>query len=87
MGCLCSGGGAHFPALELLFDLLCNLFEPLLRVIEGLGEPVLIHVSESQVSDKNMKCVREIEILVEQQTPQGILVRDDAGPVINKLSQ
>jgi len=31
--------------------------------------------------------VRETEILVEQQPPQGVFVRDDAGLVINKLSQ
>ena len=35
---------------------------------------------------KNVKCVRETEILVEQQTPQGVLVCDHAGRVINKLS-
>ena len=30
--------------------------------------------------------MRETEILVEQQTPQGVLVCDHAGGVINKLS-
>ena len=35
---------------------------------------------------KNVKCVRETEILVEQQPPQGVLSCDDAGLVINKLS-
>ena len=30
--------------------------------------------------------MRETEILVEQQTPQGVLVCDHAGRVINKLS-
>ena len=33
-----------------------------------------------------MKCVRETEILVEQQTPQGVLVCDHAGLVIKKFS-
>ena len=33
-----------------------------------------------------MKCVRESEILVEQQPPQRVLVCDHAGRVINKLS-
>ena len=33
---------------------------------------------------KNVKCVRETEILVEQQTPQGVFVCDHAGLVINK---
>ena len=46
--------GAHFPALELLFDLLCNFLEPLLRVVKGLGESVLVHVPGSQVSDENV---------------------------------
>ena len=36
---------------------------------------------------KNVWCVRETEILVEQQPPQGVLVCDHAGRVINKLSQ
>ena len=34
-----------------------------------------------------LSCVRETEILVEQQPPQGVLVCDHAGPVINKFSQ
>ena len=34
---------------------------------------------------ENVKCVREPEILVEQQPPQGVL--DHAGRVINKFSQ
>ena len=35
---------------------------------------------------KNVQCVRENEILVEQQPPRGVLVCDHAGFVINKLS-
>ena len=35
---------------------------------------------------KNVKCVKETEILVEEQTPQGVFVCDHAGPVINKFS-
>jgi len=35
---------------------------------------------------KNVKCVRETEILVEQQPPQGVVVCDHAGLVINKFS-
>ena len=35
---------------------------------------------------KNMKCVRQTEILVEQQPPQGVFVCDHAGLVINKFS-
>ena len=33
-----------------------------------------------------MKCLRETEILVEQQPPQGVFVCDHAGLVINKFS-
>ena len=36
---------------------------------------------------KNVSCVREIEILVEQQPPQGVLECDHAGLVINKFSR
>ena len=36
---------------------------------------------------KNVSFVRETEILLEQQTPQGVLVCDHAGLVINKLSR
>ena len=32
---------------------------------------------------KNVKCVKEIEILVEQQSPQGFFVRDHAGLAIH----
>jgi len=35
---------------------------------------------------KNVKCVRETEIPVEQQPPQGVFVCDHAGRVINKFS-
>jgi len=35
---------------------------------------------------KNVQCVKETEILVEQQPPQGVLVCDHAGLVINKFS-
>ena len=35
---------------------------------------------------KHVQCVRETEILVEQQPPQGVLVWDHAGLVINKFS-
>ena len=35
---------------------------------------------------KNVQCVRETEILGEQQPPQGFLVCDHAGLVINKFS-
>ena len=35
---------------------------------------------------KNVQCVRETEILVEQQPPQGVLVCDHAGLVINTFS-
>ena len=35
---------------------------------------------------KNVLCVRETEILVEQQPPQGVFVCDHVGLVINKLS-
>ena len=35
---------------------------------------------------KNVWCVRETEILVEQQTPQGVFVCDHAGFVINEFS-
>ena len=35
---------------------------------------------------KNVHCVGENEILVEQQPPQGVLVCDHAGLVINQLS-
>ena len=36
---------------------------------------------------KNVQCVRETEILVEQQPPQGVLVCDYAGLVINEFSK
>ena len=35
---------------------------------------------------KNVLCVRETEILAEQQPPQGVSVCDHAGLAINKLS-
>ena len=35
---------------------------------------------------KNVYCVRETEILVEQQPPLGVFVCDHAGLVINKFS-
>jgi len=35
---------------------------------------------------KNVQCVSETEILVEQQPPQGVFACDHAGLVINKLS-
>ena len=35
---------------------------------------------------KNVSCVRETEILVEQQPPQGVFVCDHAGLVMNKFS-
>ena len=35
---------------------------------------------------QQVKCVRETEILVEQQPPQGVFVCDHAGHVINKFS-
>ena len=35
---------------------------------------------------KNVQCVRETEILVEQQPPQGVFVCDHAGLVINRFS-
>ena len=35
---------------------------------------------------KNVECVRETELLVEQQPPQGVFVCDHAGLVINKFS-
>jgi hypothetical protein len=38
------------------------------------------------LSFKNVKCVRETEILAEQQPPRGVLVCDHAGLVINQLS-
>jgi len=34
----------------------------------------------------NVQCVRETEILVEQQPPQGVLVCDHAGRVTNKFA-
>ena len=36
---------------------------------------------------KNVQCVRETEILVEQQPPQGVSVCDHAGRVINEFSR
>ena len=36
---------------------------------------------------ERVKCVRETEILVEQQPPQGVFVCDHAGLVINKFSR
>jgi len=35
--------------------------------------------------EKNVYCVRETEILVEQQPPQGVFVCDHAGLVINNF--
>ena len=35
---------------------------------------------------KNVKCVRETEILVEQQPPQGVFVCEHAGCVINNFT-
>ena len=38
-------------------------------------------------SFKNVQCVGETEILVEQQPPQGVFLCDHAGPVINQPSR
>ena len=45
-----------------------------------------VHLAPPSPFFKNVKCVRETEIRVEQQPPQGVYVCDHAGLVINKCS-
>ena len=52
------------------------------------GEPWKQANPQSRLNNlfQDVQCVRETEILVEQQAPQGVFVCDHAGLVINKLS-
>ena len=57
--------------------------------VEGLGSRGKAFPPEERTLPpffKNVECVRETEILVEQQPPQGVFICDHAGLVINKIS-
>ena len=60
------------------------------RLCRGIREgPGRITAGPGIMEDKgkNVQCVRQSEILVEQQPPQRVFVCDHAGLVINKFSK
>jgi len=50
------------------------------------AETGALESSSGRLDGAGEKCVRETEILVEQQPPQGVFVWDHAGLVINEFS-